>query len=130
MRQFFLMAGMAVLLCACSMDEESKAKLDNAAKNAKQAAKEVGEVVSKQTAEVHEKWKEMNKDRIREAPKEDLGFESKRVDVDMEGLKQRVKAAKDAFMKEPEQQEQAAGEANKKDNRARCSRPGHRSEPQ
>ena len=102
MKHFLLLVGMVLIVSACGIDEESKAKLDKAATHAKQAAKEVGDVVSEQASGAHEKWKEMNANRIEEAPKEDLGFSEKQVDV--EDLGRRVKAAKDAFFDESDKQ--------------------------
>jgi len=98
MKQFLILAGIALAISACSMDEESKAKLDRAAKHAKEAAVEVGEVVSKQASETHEKWSKMNENRIEEAPKEDLGFAQE--DADVGDLERRIKAAKEAFFDE------------------------------
>ena len=102
MKQLLILACIALITTACSMDEESKAKLESAKAHAKQAVKEVGDVVSKQAAETQDKWKEMNANRIEEAPKEDLGFEPQKADT--EDLSRRLKAAKEAFFKEPEKQ--------------------------
>ena len=100
MKNLLVAACMAAVVSACSMDEESKAKLEQAASHAKQAAKDVGEVVSAKTSEVGEKWREKNANRIEMPPKEDPHMPSQ--DVDVEDLKARLKAAKDAFMEEPQ----------------------------
>lgn len=116
MKRYLMLAGMALIISACSMDEESKAKLENAAAHAKQAAKEVGEVVSKQAAETNQKWKEMNENRVEERPKEDLGFEPNKADT--EDLSRRLKAAKDAFFSDPDkptEQSQQSVDASKKE---------------
>ncbi len=87
------------------MDEESKAKLENAAKHAKEAAKEVGEVVSDKTSEIGDKWTEMNANRVEETPKEDPNLPTQ--EGDLGELKERFKAAKDAFLKDPNSPEDA-----------------------
>ena len=103
MKKMFVVAFVAAAVSSCSMDEESKAKLDQAASHAKQAAKEVGEVVSAKTSEMGEKWREKNADRIEMPPKEDPNMPSQ--DADVEDLKARLKAAKDAFLEEPQKTE-------------------------
>lgn len=104
MKKMLVVACMAAVVSACSMDEESKAKLEQAASHAKQAAKGVGEVVSSKTSEVGEKWREMNANRIEMPPKEDTNLPSPKVDVG--DLKARLKAAKDAFIEEPQKTEE------------------------
>ena len=111
MKKMLVVACMAAIVSACSMDEESKAKLEQAAENAKQAAKQVGEVVSAKTSEVGEKWSEMNANRIEEAPKEDPHLPTQKADVGE--LKARFEAAKDAFMNEPEKTGETAEGTNK-----------------
>ncbi|MCB1858502.1 MAG: hypothetical protein KDI63_09530 [Gammaproteobacteria bacterium] len=106
MKKRYLAVCMALSVAACSMDEESKAKLEQAASHAKQAAKEVGEVVSAKTSEVGEKWRDMNANRIEETPKEDPNLPTQEADVG--DLKARIKAAKDAFMKDPQKTEATA----------------------
>lgn len=116
MKRILIIASMTLLLSACSMDEESKAKLESAAAHAKQAAKNVGEVVSKQAAETNQKWKEMNANRIEERPREDTGFAPSKANTD--DLTKRLKAAKDAFMKDPDkqiEQSKQATDATKKE---------------
>ena len=100
MRKILALAVVAAALSGCSMDEESKAKLEQAASHAKEAAKQVGEVVSTKTAEVGEKWKDMNADRIEETPREDPNLPAQEKDVS--DLTDRFKAAKDAFLKDPD----------------------------
>lgn len=100
MKKTLVVACLAAMVSACSMDDESKAKLEQAAGHAKQAAKEVGEVVSAKTSEVGEKWREMNANRIEMPPKEDAELPTQKVDAG--DLKARLKAAKDAFMKAPD----------------------------
>ena len=107
MKKILLIACMTALLSACSLDEESKAKLEQAAAHAKQAAKAAGEVVSDKTSEVGEKWREMNANRIEAPPNEDPNLPSQEADVD--DLKARLKAAKDAFMEDPKQTGEAKG---------------------
>ena len=111
MNKMLVVACMAAVVSACSMDEESKAKLEQAGSHAKQAAKEVGEVVSAKTSEMGEKWREMNANRFEMPPKEDSNLPSQKVDVS--DLKARVKAAKDAFMEEPEKTGNTTGGARK-----------------
>lgn len=103
MKKMFMVACMAAVVSACSMDDESKAKLEQATGHAKQAAKEVGEVISAKTSEVGDKWREMNANRIEMPPKEDTIIPTHKVDVGE--LKARFKAAKDAFMEEPQKTE-------------------------
>lgn len=99
MKRVVMATGMALFISACSVDEESKVKLEKAAEHAKQAAREVGEVISTTTSEARDKWGEMNADRIEETPKENPELPEHKVDTT--DLKNRLKAAKDAFFSEP-----------------------------
>lgn len=112
MRKIFLIACIAAAVTpACTMDEESKAKLEQAASHAREAAKAAGEVVSAKTAEVGDKWREMNADRIEAPPNEEPGLPSEEADVGE--LKARFKAAKDAFMETPQKPGETTQETNK-----------------
>lgn len=111
MKKFLLIACLALAASACSLDEESKAKLEQAASHAKEAAKAAGEVVSAKTAEVGEKWSEMNANRIEAPPNEETDLP--RQDADVGELKARFKAAKDAFMEDPQKAEEKSGETRK-----------------
>ena len=86
-------------LSACS--EEAKENLNQAAENAKAAARNVGEAVSESTKEINQKWSKANENRIEMPPNEDTTM-AEPVETDAAEIKQSLNRAKDATIEKIE----------------------------